>query len=153
MPNQGKIKRILVAIDNSGYKDRIIGLAFDLASSLNAELYAIHVIDRASMGAVGDLIGYYRGGKVEVYQEELKKQGEKLLDEVKAPAEHLGIKVTSEVVVASSVAGTLIDYARDHNIDLILIGTKGITGMQRFLMGSVANNVIANAHCPVLAVR
>ena len=40
-----------------------------------------------------------------------------------------------------------------NNIDLITVGTKGMTGLKQFLLGSVANNVITHAHCPVLAVR
>ena len=148
-----RIKKILIAVDKSGYKDKIVAYAFDLAKAMGSEIAAIHVIDKASLGAVGDLLGYYRGGKIEVYQEEMKNQGQKLLNEVREKAEPLGVKVSTEVLVGSSVAATIIDYAKDHDVDLVIIGTKGMTGVQKFLLGNVANNVIANAHCPVLAIR
>ena len=151
--NTDQIKKILIAVDKSGYKEKIISYALSLAKSLGAEIAAIHVIDKASLGAVGDLLGYYRGGKIEGYQEEMKKQGATLLDEVDARASPLGIKVSKDVLVAQSVPDSIIEYAKEHDVDLIIIGTKGMTGIQKFLIGSVANNVITHAHCPVLAIR
>ena len=52
-----------------------------------------------------------------------------------------------------SVIGSIIDYATSRDVVLIVIGTRGTTGLKRFLMGSVANAVIQHAHCPVLLVR
>jgi nucleotide-binding universal stress UspA family protein len=62
------------------------------------------------------------------------------------------INVDKDVVVASPSAA-IIDYARIKNIDLIVIATKGMTGLKQFLLGSVPKNVITHAHCPVLAIR
>ena len=53
----------------------------------------------------------------------------------------------------NSVIESIIDYATTKNIDLIVIGTRGRTGLKRFFMGSVANDVVQHAHCPVLLVR
>lgn len=52
-----------------------------------------------------------------------------------------------------SVIGSIIDHATTRDIDLIVIGTRGRTGLKRFLMGSVANGVVQHAHCSVLLVR
>ena len=52
-----------------------------------------------------------------------------------------------------SVIGSIIDYATSRDVDLIVIGTRGRTGLRRFLMGSVANGVVQHTHCPVLLVR
>ena len=65
-----------------------------------------------------------------------------------------GVKVDTDIVSHKhSVAEAIIDYARSKNIDLILVGTKGLTGLEKFLLGSVASKVISRAHCAVLAVR
>ena len=64
-----------------------------------------------------------------------------------------GVKVDKAIIVASSCAGAILDYAKDNNVDLVVVGTKGMTGLKHFLLGSVANNIISHAHCPVLAVR
>jgi nucleotide-binding universal stress UspA family protein len=53
----------------------------------------------------------------------------------------------------NSVIGSIIDYATNENVDLIVIGTKGRTGLKRYFLGSVANGVVQHAHCPVLLVR
>jgi nucleotide-binding universal stress UspA family protein len=53
----------------------------------------------------------------------------------------------------TSVIGAIIDYAANKDIDLIVIGTRGRTGLKRLLMGSVANAVVQHAHCSVLLVR
>jgi nucleotide-binding universal stress UspA family protein len=52
-----------------------------------------------------------------------------------------------------SITGAIIDYASDMSIDLVIIGTKGRTGLKRLLLGSVAQGVVQHAHCPVLLVR
>jgi nucleotide-binding universal stress UspA family protein len=52
-----------------------------------------------------------------------------------------------------SIIEWIIDYAANKDIDLIVIGTSGRTGLKRFVMGGVANEVVQHAHCPVLLVR
>ena len=152
------VEKILMAIDKSGYKEKVINFAITLAKGLGAEVTAIHVIDKASVGIAGDLLGYYRGGKKEAYEEAyedvLKQQAEKLLAEAEFLGKKEGIKIETEVLMHShSVSEEIIDYAESKNVDLIVVGTKGLTGPAKFLLGSVASNVVAHAHCPVLAVR
>ena len=149
-----KIQKILIAIDKSGYKDKIIGYSITLAKALGASITAIHVLDKSSFGMVGDLLSYYRGGNIEEYEKALKKQAEEFLNEVKLLVEKGGVKTSVDVVISkSSAAEGIIDFAKEADADLIIIGTKGLTGVERFLMGGVAASVIRYAHCPVLAVR
>lgn len=152
------VKKILVAIDKSGYKEKAVAYAITLAKALGAEVTAVHVIDKSSLGIAGELLGYYRGGKEGLYEDAyenvLKKQAEKLLAEAEFLGKKEGIKIETEVLMHSpSVSGEIIDYAESKNVDLIVVGTKGLTGPAKFLLGSVATNVVAHAHCPVLAVR
>ena len=148
------IKKILIAVDKSGYKQKIIAYAIALAKSLGASVIAIHVLDKASFGMVGNMVSYYRGGKTEEYERVLTKQAEQFLNETRVFLEREGVSASIHVVVnKSSAAEGIIDYAKEAGADLIVIGTKGLTGVQRFLMGGVASSVIGHAHCPVLAVR
>ena len=147
------IKKILLAIDKSGYKDKATAYAIALARSLDAELTVIHVIGKSSLGATADVLGYYRGGKLRAFQEALKKDAEKLLDRVVRAGENEGVVVHQQALIGSPIKKIILDYAKNHKMDLIVIGTKGMTGIERFLMGSVANDVISYAHCPVLAIR
>lgn len=147
------INKILLAIDKSGFKNKATAYAITLARSLGAEITVIHIIGKSSFGATGDLLGYYRGGKLKAYQDAMKKEAEKLLKGAVELAESQGVIMHSEVVMDSSAEKAIIDYAKKQKMDLIIIGTKGMTGIEKFLMGSVANDVITYAHCPVLAIR
>jgi nucleotide-binding universal stress UspA family protein len=148
------IKTILIAVDKSGYKEKIISYAITLAKSLGAEIIAIHVIDKSSLGAAGDLLGYYRGGNIGVYEMEMRKKGEIILAEVEATVRKNGnINVTGAVLVDSSVANAIINYAENKKVDLILIGARGMAGIEKFILGGVASKVISHAQCPVLAIR
>ena len=145
------VKKILMAIDRSGYKERITTFTISLAKALGAEVTAIHVIDRSSFEPAADAYGNYMGVQIGL-EEALRKQAEELLSEAEQFGKKEGVKVDKEVIVASPSAA-IIDYAKMNNIELITVGTKGMTGLKRFLLGSVAHNVITHAHCPVLAVR
>ncbi len=83
----------------------------------------------------------------------MKKRAEKLLTKVQQVIEKQGIKTSIEVIGNKSVPKGIIDYANKSGVDVIVIGIKGLTGVEKFLMGSVASAVIDHAHCPVVAVR
>jgi len=149
-----KIKKILIAVDKSGFKNKIMHNGLMLAKAFNATLIAIHVLDKAAMGIDWNLLSFYRGGRMENYENALIKESETLLNETKILAQKHGITVATKVITnSSSSAESIIDYAKDNEVDLIIIGTKGLAGIDRFVMGGVANQVIAHAHCRVLAVR
>ncbi|HEY7570465.1 MAG TPA: universal stress protein [Nitrososphaeraceae archaeon] len=154
-PYLTEVKKILIAIDKSGYKNKIVAYAITLAKALDAGIYAIHVIDESSFGVVGDMMSYYRGGKIDEYRKILAKQAEQLLDDVSSEIRRVNknIKVATNVIIDSSVPNAIIGYAKKMEIDLVIVGSQGMTGLEKFLMGSVANKVIIHAHCPVLAIR
>ncbi len=152
------VKKILLAIDKSGYKTKAMRFAITLAKGLGAEVTAIHIIDKFTLRAAVDVLGYYRGGKIEeyktAYENRLKKQAEELLEEVKVLGDNEGVKITTEVLLdAHSIPNEIIDYAKNKKMDIIVIGTKGMTGIAKFFMGNVANTVAAHASSPVLLIR
>jgi nucleotide-binding universal stress UspA family protein len=64
------------------------------------------------------------------------------------------VKIETEILMEEkSVVADIIEYSEKQSIDLIVIGTKGKTGLRRLLLGSVSQGVLAYAHCPVLLVR
>jgi len=149
-----KFKKILIAIDKSGFKEKIIQNGIVLSKAFDSSLLAIHVLDKAAMGMEWNLLSFYRGGRIENYESALIKESEELLNEVKIMAQKHGIAVETKVIINSpSSAESIIDYAKDNGVDLIIIGTKGLAGIDKFVMGGVANKVISHAHCRVLAIR
>lgn len=64
-----------------------------------------------------------------------------------------GMFETAIVEAETSTASTIVDYAEEKNVDLLVIGSRGRTGIKKMLLGSIANEVVKYAHCPVMVVR
>jgi nucleotide-binding universal stress UspA family protein len=77
----------------------------------------------------------------------------KLNSQVKVKANEKDIHIKTEIISSKDIAGGMLDFAEENNIDLIVIGTRGRSGFKRLLVGSVASHVVAYAHCPVLVVK
>src|SRR5919202_1899040 len=138
------IKKMLIAIDESEHRGKIIRYGLTLAKSLGADVTVAHVIDRSSVTALGDLgglLGYYESGN-RVYERELTKHAKEFLSEAATLAKKQGIKINIHVITnVSSVAEGIIDYPSSTNMDLIVIGTKGKTGGQKFLVGGMESKL------------
>ena len=66
----------------------------------------------------------------------------------------VGMEVKTDVIIGyTSVAKSIVEYAEEHNMDLIVIGTRGMTGIKKMPLGSATTGVVTYAHCPVLIVR
>lgn len=143
------VKKILAAIDRSKYKEKIIAYAISLGKAWGAEVTAIHVID-PGRGVPGGRVKE----KEKQREEEAERPAEDLLSEAELQAKKEGINLRKEIVKESdTVEKAIIDYAKKNNIDVILIGTTGMSTAEEIFLGSVANNVIHHAPCPVFAIR
>ena len=143
------VKKILAAIDRSKYKEKIIAYAISLGKAWGAEVTAIHVID-PGRGVPGGRVKE----KEKQREEEAERPAEDLLSEAELQAKKEGINLRKQIVEESdTVEKAITDYAKKNNIDVILIGTTGMSTAEEVFLGSVANNVIHHAHCPVFAIR
>jgi nucleotide-binding universal stress UspA family protein len=138
------IRKILVPIDGSEFSLNSAKYAIKLAKDVNAQLICIHVIES---------IPYWYAPPE--YREDMKKKVESWFNAIKDIAKTFAIlEIKTEIFMdVHSVTESIIDYATTGNIDLIVLGTRGRTGLKKFLMGSVATDVVRHAHCPVLIVR
>jgi nucleotide-binding universal stress UspA family protein len=76
------------------------------------------------------------------------------VDKVKQKASEKNVKVKTDVVIGiSSVVKEIIKYAEKNRIDMIIIGSRGLSGIKKMLLGSVASGVVTYAHCPVLVAK
>lgn len=144
-----QINRILTSIDGSNYSRRAAKYAIRIAKDENAKLFCIHCI-------VGIPYGYINpASPTDQYYRDIKDKVECWFDEVRRVAKAEGITdlKTEYFMDPHLIINSILDYAASREIDLIVLGTKGMTGLKRFLMGSVANGVVQHAHCPVLIVR
>lgn len=137
---------VLVPTDGSELMDEIIERAVDLAEKYDAGIYALYV---ANTGAIGTL-------DVEDHEhieELLEERGERATREIESAAEDAGLDVTT-TVERGTPHQRITRYVEDHDdIDLIVMGTHGRTGLQHVLLGSVAENVMRHTTVPVLLVR
>jgi len=77
-----------------------------------------------------------------------------IIGETVSEAKKLGINIKTELPEgASSVVETIINHAAKEEVDLIIVGTRGLGGFKKMLIGSVSSGVISHANCPVLVVR
>jgi len=143
------VKNILAPIDRSKYREKIIAYAISLGKAWDADITAIHVID-PGRGVPGG-----RVKEKELEREEMAiRPAEELLNEVDLQAKKESISIKKEVIEESdSVGKAIIDYATKNNMDVIVIGTMGMSVVEEIFLGSVANDVIHHAHCPVFAIR
>jgi nucleotide-binding universal stress UspA family protein len=98
----------------------------------------------------------YKGAGIVIarYLEEARRHAEMWYGQVKEIASKDGVAVSSETVLdVASIADAIVNYAEKKKADLIVIGTKGRSGLKRFLLGSVASGVVSHARCSVLVVR
>ncbi|WP_280585254.1 universal stress protein [Halorubrum sp. Boch-26] len=138
--------RILVPTDGSAEGHRAVVHAFDLAAVHGAAVHAIHVVDTASYA------GMPMEASWEGVSELLRGDAAEAVEGVEELAEGTGVDVET-AVVEGSPSGEIIRYAEDSDCDLIVMGTHGRGGINRLLLGSVAEKVVRGSAVPVLTVR
>jgi len=147
-----EIKNILVPIDGSEYSLHAAQYATRIARNEKAQLFCIHVVTpRMPYGYATSAASSANGRNYD----DIKNKVELWFDIVRNMAKDEDIfEIKTEIFIdVKSIIESIIEYATQRNIDLIVIGTRGRTGLKRFFMGSVANGVIQHAHCSVLVIR
>jgi len=143
-------KKILVATDFSEPAKTALDYGRSFARAYGAQLEVLHVVDDIATRAT-EMTGTF--ASVDNVQQQMEVDArtrlQALLDEEDYPI------LKPEMVVMRSVAPaqTILAFAEQHQIDLIVLGTHGRTGLSRLFMGSVAQHVVRMAPCPVLTVR
>lgn len=138
-------RSIVIATDGSENTQKAISYGIKLAKLSGATVHALHVVDTSSVTQSWTV------GR-EIMNEVLKEDGLKAISKVKKYGETLDIEV-NEVLLEGHPSSEIIKFAENNGIDLIVMGTLGKTGIDRFLMGSVAEKVVRQSKVPVLVVR
>ena len=158
--SDNKISKILVAIDGSEHSIKAADLALEMAKkeSISAqkignELTALTVLDVSKPRKfLSSFIAAPTYGLREL--EEERNTAKHWMDAVRKKAEERKIPFRSEIIEGLvSAEATIVDYAESHQIDLIVVGTRGRTGFSKVLLGSVASRVVEYAHCTVIVVK
>jgi nucleotide-binding universal stress UspA family protein len=146
------IKEVLVPVDFSSGSDTALQYGRELARTFGARLHALHVVEDVYMQLM--MAGGAIGGSAAVeIQRDLENAAQTQLDAVIREDDRRELRARTALRTGVAAAQGVVDYARESNIDIIVIGTHGRGGMAHLLMGSVAEKVIRTAPCPVLSVR
>lgn len=146
---------ILVAVDGSQSSMNAALRAISLANEYQARLTGLYVVPSNIN------YGYLDDNTLSEWPAEIRRivsnaitKGEGYLDSIKEKAKENAIQFESKVIFGgSSVVRAIVEYAENNDMDLIVMGTIGISGFKRLLLGSTASGVVTYAHCPVLLVK
>jgi len=151
MTTEAGFGRIVVAFDGSNDAVKALGLACSLAAKFGSELTVVHIYSSPGVGfsaASGMPIPDYRS------LEDAKRAASKeVLSKGLSLAAQTGTKAKGELIEAPSVVEALVEFAADQKADLIVTGTRGMTGFRKLILGSVSSGLVNHAHCPVLIAR
>ena len=141
------ITTILVPIDFSGHSSNALDTAIGLAETLGASIHLAHVLHYpvqftapAELSIPQDLWTQVRDG------------AEKELGDAARRVTGAGISVESHLVEGPS-AQAIVELADKIGADLIVMGTRGLSGLKHVMLGSVAERTVRLAHCPVMTVK
>lgn len=134
--------QILVPTDGSERSDRAVDHAIGLAKAFDADLHTLYVVETdlvadTGLGAVTDA---------------LEAVGDDAVAEVVEEANEAGVTAVTGTVSRGTPHRAILDYVDEHDIDLLVMGTHGRTGVSRYLLGSVTEKVVRVADIPVLTV-
>lgn len=141
--------KILLAIDDSKFSEAATQTVIQNFRPDQVQVCVLHVVEP------WPLMPEFRQGDIKALkaaEKRLLEKGQELVDKAKKIIGDSGFKVQSAVQEGDHRA-RIIDYAKDWNADLIVLGSHGRKGLDRFLLGSVAEFVARHSRCSVLIVR
>lgn len=142
--------RILVPVDFSPFSLQALRYGCALARQDQAPLYLLHVVqDLVPIGIGG---GGIASPSAAQYVSEIEKGAGEALAQVPSRSWMHGLTVLRQTIIGSP-AERIVEFARSNDVDLICVGTHGRGGLNRFLLGSVAEKVVQHSACKVLVVR
>ena len=142
------VKKILVPVDFSENSVKILQAAVNVAQKFEARLSIIFVVQ-----SFDDYSGFFVPHMpIEQFKDDMLSSSEKKMDEFLE--EHLGGEETyTRHVAVGDVGEGILTYAESQQIEMIIMGTHGYKGLERILFGSVAEQVVKGAPCPVLTIN
>jgi len=139
-------KNILVPHDGSSHSKHAFKVALDMAKKYNSKLSMVTILDTSP--------GYW--GHSSIWDKAMggaKTLVTKEFESFKSATKKAKVSFRSEIIESKSVTKTLVSYSKSKKIDLIVMGAQGITGWDKFVLGSVTDGVAHRVRCPVLIVR
>ncbi len=135
------LNRILVGVDGSENSLRAARMAADIAAPFHSEITLLHVLQPTESA-------YYTG--MPTTEEAEQAKGEMKLYQARMVCEEAGLRTLQKVMLGNPAEAILDLSEKDY--DLVIVGSRGISGLARFLMGSVSSRVVQFSKVPVMVV-
>jgi len=147
------IKKILVPTDGSDHARKATEFASDIASKYHATLYFFHVVSEIEM--LEDTLGYSKLERTKkpplrVY---LQKIGEEIIRGAETEAGEKGVEDIQSAVVHGDPASEIIRFAKKWDVDMIVLGSRGMGKLEGLLLGNVSHKVCHLAECTCVTVK
>lgn len=145
-----QLNRVLIPTDFSNFSSPAMQYGLAIAARFDAEVHLLHVVPDPAM-----LVPEAAAFSVESMQaqsDQLKEEAMKALGKLPQDGWSDSKPIVREVRIGAAFI-EIIEYAREKDIDLIVIGTHGRSGLMHVLMGSVAERIVRKSPCPVLTVK
>ena len=142
------IKRILVPVDFSDHAEAALAHAVELGRTHDAQLLLLFVVEEPAFPS------FYGAGAAMLYDDlpDVRERAQEALDEWASNIDEPRPRMSTHV--AEGPAGpTIVEFAEEWQADLIVIASLGRTGLERMMLGSVAEKVVREASCPVFVLK
>ena len=144
-------RKVLVAFDGSDDSVRAVETACSIASKYGSALTVVHVYSPTLPPYAG--VAPMPVPELEGAMAVSKVRAQSVLTRGLEVAQSRGAAVKGELIEASSTVQAIVEYASSEKADLIVVGTRGMTGFKKLIVGSVSSGLVGHAECPVLVVR
>jgi nucleotide-binding universal stress UspA family protein len=148
--------KVVLAIDGSEEASRAAEAAVELCEKTGSELHVVHVGEDFYLTAVTDLDMVAPTWVAQEYPESeanFEQIARKVLDAEVEKVEAAGGTIAQAYLRMGAADAEIVDLAEEIEAGLVVLGSRGLGGVKRALMGSVSYSVVRHAHCPVLVVR
>jgi nucleotide-binding universal stress UspA family protein len=147
-----ELRRILVPLDGSVLAERALPMAMLLAQKFDSQITLLRVLDGLLMSKVSSYYPY-SASLIAKAREQAGKDAEIYLKGLQQELRRQGFKVEILVREDASPAEAIVDIATGEKMDLIVMTTRGLGGLARWTIGSIADKVARHSPCPVMLIR
>ena len=141
-------QNILVPFDVSDPSTHAFKVALDIAQKYGSKITLITCVEKDTW--------HHKFYDARAYTQLLKKQSKvakKSMEKLEAMANKVGVNIRLQILQSISVVKDITTYAKSRKMDLIVMSSHGRTGLDKLIIGSVANGVIQRTRCPVLLIK
>lgn len=144
------ISKILVPLDGSEYANRALNYAIELAKKFSSEILLVHAVPTATAFITGPEV--LDSSLIVGLRKQLEDSGRNILASAEEQTKKAGIKATMKLGYGKP-ADEILRIAKEENVNLIVMGDRGLGAVGRFFLGSVSDKVSHHSTCPVLLVK